>query len=95
MAYFNNNVARHALRWVVVCAITVLAWEAVRTLPTADAQGTMLPNAGAQRNQIIQEQEKTNAQLKELNLKMDELTKLLSSGELRVRANMAPAESEK
>ena len=55
----------------------------------------MLPNAGAQRNQIIQEQEKTNAQLKELNLKMDELTKLLSSGELRVRANMAPAESEK
>ena len=69
---------------LVIVAVQAVALLAVRaTVPwesTAQAQG--IPDAGAQRDRIIE-------QLRTTNERLDKLVTLLSSGELQVRVTKA------
>lgn len=74
------------LQMAIIAVVAILAWEAIRFVPTADAQtGATLPNAAAQRKQMIDEIKKTNAQLVQLTKQVGEMQKVLTSGEVVVQ----------
>jgi hypothetical protein len=67
-------------------AILLTLWGTGLSLPIAKADG--IPDAGAQRDQMIE-------QLKATNEKLDRLVTLLSGGELQVKLSKSDEESKR
>jgi hypothetical protein len=71
-------------RWliaIIVIQTFALLWRFVPSTPVAYAQ---IPDAGAQRNDMIEQQKTTNE-------KLDKILTLLSEGKLKVTVNGAEA----
>lgn len=77
---------RGGLRILLIAVVTVVVWEAFRSVPQAEAQKSLLPNSAQQRQEMIKQLKANNATLETLVAEVGKINKQLESGDMEVKA---------
>lgn len=73
------------LRLVLIVVVSIVVWEAVRTVPEAEAQKSLLPNSAEQRQEMIKQLKANNTKLDTLVEQVQQISKHLESGDMEVQ----------